>query len=185
MRRRHNRLCDPTRYTQVRTSLLWSFPSRVLGVWWQQYHQSVVWEQSLGPFASCYRTGLLCRIWKSRRECHRLKNTISIVTATDPLSLLCRQLVCSFCSQCFDSGIKLIYSPFHCLCTAGSYIYPANQAPGYKTGHAIAMSCLCLAFTTATFQWWWFNRKNQELDQAAQEAKTRGEEAPSTFRFMV
>lgn len=67
----------------------------------------------------------------------------------------------------------------------GSYIYPAGQAPGYKMGHGIAMGCLALAFTTASFQWYYFSQQNKKLDRKAEEARAAGQEAPHAFRYMV
>lgn len=46
------------------------------------------------------------------------------------------------------------------------------------------MGCLALAFSTASFQWWWLNNKNRKLDKEAKEAEARGE-VPDTFRFLL
>lgn len=90
-----------------------------------------------------------------------------------------------YCRYPFRTRNVFAYTDHTCKFQGGSYIYPANQGPAYHMGHGIAMGCLALAFTTATFQWWWFHRKNQELDRQAEAARLAGEETPSSFRFMV
>ncbi|KIY63814.1 MFS general substrate transporter [Cylindrobasidium torrendii FP15055 ss-10] len=67
----------------------------------------------------------------------------------------------------------------------GSYIYPTPHAPRYVMGHAIALGCLGLAFTTATILTFWLREKNKKLDREAEEIEKRGEVADRSFRFML